>query len=208
MPSSLAPLQLRPQPWLWLAIAVWVVALGAGIAVLTSYSLQPGAAGDAPADWPAGLDRDDSRPSLVLFVHPQCPCSRATVGELMHVLTAAANPFTASAFVYAPADAVESWSNSDLAASLRELPGIRVQPDPDGRMAARFGAMTSGHVLLFDRAGRLQFSGGITGARGHAGNNAGRQAVLARIDGREQEFVKAGVFGCSIRDEAMTEDAP
>ena len=53
--------------------------------------------------------------------------------------------------------------------------------DDDGAEARRFGAETSGQTLLYDARGALAFSGGITGARGHAGDNAGR-ASLRRAD--------------------------
>ncbi|HEY6421580.1 MAG TPA: hypothetical protein VIX59_21490 [Candidatus Binataceae bacterium] len=36
--------------------------------------------------------------------------------------------------------------------------------------------------MLYDRRGRLLFSGGITGARGHFGDNAGVSAIVALID--------------------------
>jgi hypothetical protein len=52
--------------------------------------------------------------------------------------------------------------------------------------------------MLYDVNGRLLFSGGITGSRGHAGDNAGRTAILALLhreaSGRNDTFV----FGCSL----------
>ena len=47
------------------------------------------------------------------------------------------------------------------------IPGVIVTPDVGGRIAARLGAKTSGHVLVYDENGVLKFSGGITAARGH-----------------------------------------
>jgi glyoxylase-like metal-dependent hydrolase (beta-lactamase superfamily II) len=37
--------------------------------------------------------------------------------------------------------------------------------------------MTSGHVLVYDRSGKLLFSGGIAGARGQEGDNTGSAAA-------------------------------
>jgi len=51
-----------------------------------------------------------------------------------------------------------------------------------GCVVDRFGAETSGHTLLFDSGGRLLLSGGITDSRGHAGDNAGENAIVALIN--------------------------
>jgi hypothetical protein len=78
------------------------------------------------------------------------------------------------------------------------LPGATVLRDDEGIEARRFGAMTSGQTLLYDGGGRLVFSGGITGARGHAGENAGRNAVIALLNGRPAGQDETWVFGCSL----------
>ena len=57
--------------------------------------------------------------------------------------------------------------------------------------------MTSGHALLFDRDGHLLFSGGITPARGHEGDNFGASAIAARLAGRPAP-AETPVFGCPI----------
>jgi hypothetical protein len=74
-----------------------------------------------------------------------------------------------------------------------------VLADPDGREAQRLGAVTSGHVLLYDRAGQLLFTGGITGARGHEGDNAGGESVIRLIAGRGGARHHTLIYGCSIR---------
>jgi hypothetical protein len=78
------------------------------------------------------------------------------------------------------------------------VPGVRVVRD-DGAEAWRFGARVSGQVMVYDHAGRLQFSGGITGARGHEGDNAGRDAIEALLAGRPHA-ASAFVFGCLLFD--------
>ncbi len=83
---------------------------------------------------------------------------------------------------------------TDLAA----LPGLTIWPDLGGEEARRFGMATSGHVLLYDPEGRRIFSGGITPARGHRGDNRGRQAVLDRILGTERGIAESPVFGCAL----------
>jgi hypothetical protein len=54
---------------------------------------------------------------------------------------------------------------------------------------------------MFDREGRKIFSGGITGMRGHAGENAGRSCVLALAGGEVCGPTETPVFGCALHDE-------
>ncbi len=72
--------------------------------------------------------------------------------------------------------------------------------DIQGREALRFGAATSGQTLLYDASGRLLFSGGITPARGHAGDNDGSDALLELLSGGSGRHHQTPVFGCSLRD--------
>jgi hypothetical protein len=52
--------------------------------------------------------------------------------------------------------------------------------------------------LLYDTAGRLLFSGGITAARGHSGDNAGREAIVALLAGAPTDRTQTPVFGCKL----------
>ena len=51
-----------------------------------------------------------------------------------------------------------------------------------GAEANLFGAATSGQTMVYDPGGRLRFSGGITAARGHYGDNVGVSAIARLID--------------------------
>ena len=75
--------------------------------------------------------------------------------------------------------------------------------DPEGREARLFGAAASGAVALYDTHGILAFSGGITGARGHSGDNAGRSAVVALLTGRRPERARTFVFGCDLLEPTL-----
>src|SRR5580698_9865761 len=70
------------------AVALWVPAVGFGIEVLWRYSNTPGRPATPPVDWPAGapMERQNGRATLVMFAHPQCPCSKASIGELAIVM--------------------------------------------------------------------------------------------------------------------------
>jgi hypothetical protein len=70
--------------------------------------------------------------------------------------------------------------------------------DDDGHEAARFGTVTSGQTLLYDTHGHLIFSGGITGARGHAGDNAGRSTLVDLLNRKLTSTTGTNVYGCSL----------
>lgn len=136
--------------------------------------------------------------SLVLFVHPQCPCTRATIGELARIVAQCQGRLETFVLVFKPAQSSQEWEQTALCQEARAIPGVRVLSDADGREARRFAAKTSGQVALFDAAGRLVFSGGITGSRGHSGDNAGRTAVVSLVNGAASERDRTFVFGCSL----------
>jgi hypothetical protein len=89
----------------------------------------------------------------------------------------------ATVLFYRPRQFPPGWERTDLWRSAAAIPGVTVRADPEGREAQRFGAVTSGHVLLYDRAGQLLFTGGITGSRGHEGDNAGCDRVIRLLTG-------------------------
>ena len=70
--------------------------------------------------------------------------------------------------------------------------------DDDGAEARRFGVATSGQTLVYDTRGALAFSGGITGARAHRGDNAGRQAIVDLLNNGSTARSTTNVFGCSL----------
>ena len=182
------------------AALVWVAAVGAGLWTLWSYQNAPGTAAAAPAAWPAHsrLPRPGDRPVLVLALHPQCPCSAATLAELSRLLAHAATTPDVYAIFVSPDDAATSWVESSTWRAAAAIPGVRVIRDA-GAEARRFGARVSGQVIAYDADGTLQFAGGMTASRGHEGDNAGRSALAAWLAGRPHAAT-AFVFGCYLFD--------
>jgi hypothetical protein len=97
-----------------------------------------------------------------------------------------------------PAGTPADWEKADLWQKAASIPGVTVHRDDSGIESRRFKAETSGQTLLYDAAGNLQFEGGITSARGHAGDNPGRTAVLQLLRGEPSNQVKTPVFGCAL----------
>lgn len=179
---------------LWFGVAI------VGLFVVWSYDNTPGVAASAPAGWPAEtiLARATDRPTLVLLAHPQCSCTRATLGELAEILARAKSLPRAYVVFLKPSSMPDGWEKTELWNTASALPNVTVVADDDGREADRFGAVTSGQTFLYDAGGALLFSGGITGARGHAGDNAGRASLVALINRTPAVRTSTHVFGCSL----------
>jgi hypothetical protein len=192
--------QDRRTPWVWLAAALWLGCAGVGLYFVWAYDNAPGLEAHAPETWPehTSLVRADDRPTLVLLAHPQCDCTRATLGELAEVLARTSAPPKTYVLFLRPTQFQTGWEQTSLWRSARSLPNVTVLRDDDGAEARRFGAETSGQTLLYDERGLLAFSGGITGARGHAGDNAGRASLLALLSRRDGERRGSSVFGCPL----------
>jgi hypothetical protein len=159
---------------------------------MLNYEFTPGAVGTPSGSWPVdptsargatGLRPDRRCAHLVMFAHPRCPCTRASIAELAHVMARAQGSAAATVLFYRPRQFPPGWERTDLWRSAAAIPGVTVRADPEGREAQRFGVVTSGHVLLYDRAGQLLFTGGITGSRGHEGDNAGCDSIIRLLTG-------------------------
>jgi hypothetical protein len=130
--------------------------------------------------------------------HPQCTCTRASLDELAEILAHATTHPTTYVLFLKPAASDASWEQTDLLKRASALPGVRVIRDDDGVEAKRFGVETSGQTLLYDSRGTLQFSGGITGSRGHAGENAGELALVSLLSHNTADLKTSSVFGCPL----------
>jgi hypothetical protein len=181
--------------------ATWIAALGYGARAMFKYETTPGSLGFVSSNWPTAsiVPRQTDKPTLLMLAHPHCPCTRASIGELAQVMAHAVGKVNAFVLFVKPPGAGADWDDTDLRRSAAAIPGVAVLTDENGTEAARFGAQTSGHTLVFDRAGTLVFSGGITGSRGHTGGNAGESAVLAALSGDTVARTRTPVFGCVLQ---------
>jgi hypothetical protein len=186
--------------WLWAGATLWLMGAVAGLWVLWSYENTPGDAATSGKRWPTEtrLARSTDRPTLILLAHPQCTCTRASLAELAEVLGRSRTPPKTYVLFLKPSQFFDGWEKTDLWRMASSLPNVTVMRDDDGLEAERFGAVTSGQTLLYDAVGELVFNGGITGARGHAGDNAGRAALIAILDRKEPSRRATSVFGCSL----------
>lgn len=173
--------------------------IGVGLALLWNYENAPGSAGAPPSEWPldSGIHLATDRATLIMLTHPHCPCSRASMGELARLMAQAQGRVTAYALFVKREGTSDDWEKTDLWQSAASIPGVNIVVD-DGVEAERFHAETSGQTVLYDAEGHLLFSGGITGSRGHSGDNAGRSAIVSLLNSGEAEQAETSVFGCPL----------
>lgn len=193
---------MKTRPVRILSCITWLLATCAGAWVLSNYENAAGREGEALSQWPADakITIQTNQPVLIMFAHPQCPCTRASVDELNRLMAQCAGKVTAHVFFYHPDGLPKDWTQSGLWKSAAAIPGVQVHPDPDGQEARRFGAESSGHVVLYDAHGSLIFHGGITSARGHAGDNVGENVIIALLRGAKTSLKETPVFGCGLLD--------
>ncbi len=191
--------ELRSQHLLRVALAtLWIGASCAGLALLAWYGGSPGRSQSAPPQWPVNskIVPDRKTDTLVLFAHPHCPCTRASLAELERIVAHCSGAVTTWVVFLKPLDADSEWDQTDLIGTATAIPGAHVLQDMDGVEARRFHASTSGQTMLYSKQGELLFSGGITVARGHQGDNAGRAAIEACLTGGVPECRETPVYGC------------
>ena len=182
-------------------IAAWLATVLAGFAWLSTYKATPGAvAGEAPPRWPVDshVPRDPERATLVMFAHPHCPCTRASVSELARLMGRLPGRLSARVLFLRPPDVTVDWERTDLWRTVSTTPGAVALRDDDGVEAARFGAATSGFTVLYAADGRLLFKGGLTASRGHEGDSFGQRRVVSLLTTGTADRSDSPVFGCAL----------
>lgn len=201
---------MHPVRKLW--IAVWGIMVMATFATLANYTSRPGIAGAVPPDWPveSTITRASGR-QLLLFLHPHCPCSNATLSELQRLVRLLPSSKQLALVYYRPSNSSASWEADYLNSEISLFRHAEIVDDVAGIEASRFGATTSGHVVLVGADNSIEFSGGITAGRGHEGDNPAKSALVhilgthSRWHGRTQ----FPVYGCSLLDpNTCCEDSP
>ncbi len=190
----------RASTWPMVAAVAWLAAVSAGMWILLIYAGTPGDSGEPPETWPAdsAIPPPTDRPVLLLMAHPRCPCTRATLGELARLMAHCGDRVQAHVLFLRPTGVSADWWKTDLWESANAIPGVDVTADDDGAESRHFHVATSGHVLLYGPDGGLLFSGGITPARGHEGENSGLEAVMHAIESRAPAIDRSLVFGCAL----------
>lgn len=191
-----------------LGVIVWVAGAVSGFVALQRYAAAEGAAEEPSLDAATFVaeHRRPGRALIVMAVHPRCPCTNASLGELTDLMARAGDKLDAILLEYEPVDRPADWPRSSSARKFAGRPSV-VIADRGGRMAAAIGAHTSGHVIFADTSGSIRFHGGITVARGHRGLSPAQSAILDVVKGAEPVLATAPVYGCSLDAACAAADA-
>lgn len=183
-------------------IVLWAGLICFGGRKLLNYESAPGTPGTPPAQWPAAsrIVRPHDKFTLVMLTHPNCPCTRASVAELEILMARLQGKLVGFMVFRKPEASAAEVQASVLWKTAAGIPNVHLIYDQDGAETDGFGGRVSGQTMLYDPAGRLVFSGGITSARGHQGDNFGVDAVLLAVRGRVKVRGRFPVFGCSLHD--------
>jgi hypothetical protein len=187
-------------------IACWMLVIAGGWWCVNDYAFSINVPLDVdPIErWPvqSSIARQRGEATLLLFLHPKCPCSKATLTELDRVLTSLKVSSVRLPQIVVvstiPETADKSWLETTTTQSAQLLPNAELYVDQGGHEAARFGATTSGFVLVFDEAGARTFAGGITEARGHEGSNIGSDRLADVLRGDTSHSHEIPAFGCRL----------
>ena len=178
---------------------IWAFLVLCGFWKLFVYSQTPGL--QSPnADWPKGskLTKNERGSTLVIFLHPQCPCSQATIGELERLMPFIQGKVKILVVFVQSENRSEEWTKQDLWNQVSSIPKVEMILDEKAREAIQFSAQTSGQVFFFNEKAQLIFKGGLTPARGHRGDSFGREVILSYIKNPLMTKSEAPVFGCSL----------
>jgi hypothetical protein len=148
------------------AVALWIVLACAGAWAMVRYESTPGPKQTAPSRWPreSTFTRAADRTTLLVFMHPLCSCSEATLAELEQLVASNGREFRSLAVFAIPelGDAAwgagtgtqTAWKDSPVVRHAQSIDGVSVIFDPGGIETRRFGAVTSGFVAVYGAVGR------------------------------------------------------
>src|SRR5689334_10371940 len=101
----------RKQAVIAAAVALWIPAVAFGVNVLWKYSTTPGHPAAPPPNWPAraAIRRSEGQATLLMFAHPQCQCTSASLDELAIIMAHAGARLDAQVFFYLPDHEANTW---------------------------------------------------------------------------------------------------
>lgn len=173
---------------------IWVMFVLIICGCLVGYSYIPGKQGHAHVPQKTSLILSETSPTLLVFIHPKCTCSQATLEELGKLLPEIKG--TKTFVVFNVLD--ENWNESEHWETVKKLSGVTAVSDRNGIETKNFGVETSGHAILLDENRRIVFAGGLTAARGHTGESTGGEFIRSWHRKRGSETLISKVFGCGL----------
>jgi hypothetical protein len=184
------------------ALLTWLTVISAGMTYLAYYDQRAGEQQTSPAFIAPLASPATDKQRLLMFVHPRCPCSTASLRELERLMARCHDQIDATVYFICPAGESDAWVHGRLWDLAQSIQDTTRQVDAGGQLSKQFGATTSGTIVLYDPAGHLKYQGGITVARGHEGDSRGKDALFALARGETQAAAQCPVYGCPLTNSA------
>lgn len=187
---------------------LWFMGIAVGMILLMGYSNTPGEQGQAAQHWPQSTKLafdQNTEGTFLVFMHPQCACSKATLSELERLLVPFQKRISVQ-IIFAEISKEVSQERSALIERAESLPNVKIIYDQGDVEAKRFGAETSGQAYLYNQHGELVFQGGITSSRGHEGDSPGRRAIMNWLENSStlsSLVSRVAVFGCGLQSSKL-----
>ena len=112
------------------AITVWLALILLGMAALAKHQYAPGESvlfgSEALALNASPSHMDDVASQLVVYLHPECPCSEATVEELDRMMTRCGSRLTAKVMMFRPDGVSADWGDTNVQRRAARIPGVVV----------------------------------------------------------------------------------
>ncbi len=183
---------------------LWLIAVGAFVTSITDHLARPGPVSEHQSNaWPTNervrLNEDGF--TLLMFVHPDCPCTQSSLAELERLLAQqSVRPINTHIILPVPNDAESTHKITNVFPRSLSLYPFQEKHilDKNAQLTRLFGIRTSGHCLLFDQSGQLLFSGGLTPLRGHEGSCPGNISLAECLHGQPPQTRQSPVFGCAL----------
>lgn len=177
--------------------ALWCLGVFAGFTWLTTYAATAGKPATPPKQIQlTPFSQVSSNEQLLVFLHPHCSCSQATLHELDRVLASVAHKPDVHIF-FADVREHDSIKTSALWQQAQLIDDAKISID-ENDLAQQLSVHTSGGMLLYNMDGKLLFNGGITASRGHEGDNAGKAQLVNALKTSLDTSSQAAVFGCAL----------
>lgn len=172
-------------------IGVWALGVGGAMALAMRYEATPGKVGDARPLAQAGRE-------VVMVVHPDCPCTAASVRVFQRLLGEAKTATPARLLVVAYGDPDHDVAGEKYAQAVPAARAAWISPEEAEK---RFGAYTSGHTVAY-LDGKPVFSGGLTSGRGVESSSDSQTDLRNFLAGRPVRAERP-VFGCALNGEKL-----
>src|SRR5438552_13697020 len=107
------------------SVFLWFIVVAAGLLFLWSYENTPGFTAAPPRRWPdaSRIKPTTDRVTLVMLIHPQCPCTRASLEELDKLMAHCRSRMDAYVVIMKPVGLSDAWVKTDLWRNALKIPG-------------------------------------------------------------------------------------